>query len=89
LGFVAGVALTEALQRGAAGGVVRIAADGADLASGGRLMLKWPNDLLFDGGKLSGILLESRRARWPLRWRSASASMWSAIPRDCPIRRRR
>lgn len=28
--------------------------------TGGRLKLKWPNDLLLDGRKLSGILLESR-----------------------------
>lgn len=45
LGFVAGVALIEALQ---------------DITRAGeRLALKWPNDVLFDGGKLAGILLES------------------------------
>jgi BirA family biotin operon repressor/biotin-[acetyl-CoA-carboxylase] ligase len=42
--FVAALALSDALQ--AAAGV------------GPRLSLKWPNDVLLDGGKLAGILLE-------------------------------
>ena len=45
LGFVAGVALARA-ARGLAGGDPRFT-------------LKWPNDLLFAGAKLSGLLLES------------------------------
>ena len=45
LGFVAGVALVHAL----------LECIGDDT----RLRLKWPNDLLFDGAKLAGILLES------------------------------
>lgn len=45
LGFVAGVALAE---------VVR------GLSPPGDLRLKWPNDLLIDGAKLSGLLLEGR-----------------------------
>jgi BirA family biotin operon repressor/biotin-[acetyl-CoA-carboxylase] ligase len=45
LGFVAGVALLDALR-----GIL-----GPDV----RLGLKWPNDVLFDSAKLSGILLES------------------------------
>jgi BirA family biotin operon repressor/biotin-[acetyl-CoA-carboxylase] ligase len=44
LGFVAGVALAEALRH-------RLGDD--------RLRLKWPNDVLFDGAKLAGLLLES------------------------------
>ena len=47
LGFVAGVALARA-ARALAGGDER-------------LTLKWPNDLLFCGAKLSGLLLESSR----------------------------
>jgi BirA family transcriptional regulator, biotin operon repressor / biotin---[acetyl-CoA-carboxylase] ligase len=45
LGFVAGVALAHALR--------------ALVAEDARLKLKWPNDVLFDGAKLGGILLES------------------------------
>ena len=44
LGFVAGVALIDAVRRTS--------------GLGGRLALKWPNDLLLDGGKLAGVLLE-------------------------------
>ena len=47
LGFVAGVALARAVQ----------AMSGGD----GRLRLKWPNDLMFEDAKLSGMLLESTR----------------------------
>src|SRR5947209_7666144 len=45
VGFVAGVALVSALRE--------------ILGGDPRLGLKWPNDILFDGAKLSGILLES------------------------------
>lgn len=48
LGFVAGLALHEAVE--AVTGV------GAP-----RLSLKWPNDLLLDGAKVSGLLLEGHR----------------------------
>jgi len=48
LGFVAGLALHEAVE----------ASTGL---SGSRLALKWPNDLLLDGAKVSGLLLEGHR----------------------------
>ncbi len=45
LGFVAGVALAQALER--------------CCQAGGAFRLKWPNDMLADGAKLAGILLET------------------------------
>ncbi|MXQ10978.1 biotin--[acetyl-CoA-carboxylase] ligase [Microvirga makkahensis] len=48
LGFVAGLALHEAVES-----LTGISAP--------RLSLKWPNDLLLDGAKVSGLLLEGHR----------------------------
>lgn len=47
LGFVAGVALADALRN--------------ILGGDKRLKLKWPNDALYNGAKLSGLLLEGVR----------------------------
>jgi BirA family biotin operon repressor/biotin-[acetyl-CoA-carboxylase] ligase len=64
LGFVAGVALNRALAAVLPAGLVRIGIDGADAAHGtgaARIALKWPNDVVADGAKLAGILLEAHR----------------------------
>lgn len=53
LGFAAGLALTEVF---------------AERLEAGRVRLKWPNDLLLDGKKAAGILLESGVANGGGHW---------------------
>jgi BirA family biotin operon repressor/biotin-[acetyl-CoA-carboxylase] ligase len=60
LGFVAGVALNRALAATLPAGVLHQGIDGAGRGSH-RIALKWPNDLLADGEKLAGILLEANK----------------------------
>ena len=54
---MAPAALPDALCAGAATGVA--VADAIAETSGVQVGLKWPNDLLFDGDKLGGILVEN------------------------------
>jgi BirA family biotin operon repressor/biotin-[acetyl-CoA-carboxylase] ligase len=61
LGFVAGLALAQALDRYCGRDPGLGVASDAGSCGAGRFLLKWPNDVLVDGAKLSGILLETEQ----------------------------
>jgi BirA family biotin operon repressor/biotin-[acetyl-CoA-carboxylase] ligase len=48
------------------------------------IRIKWPNDLVLDGGKLGGILIESRWREERVDWVAIGMGINCRLPRDVP-----
>lgn len=71
-GFLAGLALSDAL---------------GESVDPGRVRLKWPNDVMLDGAKMAGILLESRARGEGLDWLLIGMGVnLTSAPADTPYR---
>ncbi len=71
-GFLAGLALAEALS---------------ESVDAERVRLKWPNDVMLDGAKMAGILLESRARGETLDWLLIGMGVnLASAPGDTPYR---
>ncbi|MEP7067285.1 MAG: biotin--[acetyl-CoA-carboxylase] ligase [Gemmatimonadota bacterium] len=55
-----------------------------DAFAGGDVQLKWPNDLMLRGGKLGGILIESRWREERVDWIAIGIGINCRVPRDIP-----
>ena len=49
-----------------------------------RIRVKWPNDLVLEGGKLGGILIESRWREEHVDWVAIGIGINTRLPRDVP-----
>jgi BirA family transcriptional regulator, biotin operon repressor / biotin---[acetyl-CoA-carboxylase] ligase len=49
-----------------------------------QIRVKWPNDLMLDGGKLGGILIESRWREERVDWVAIGIGINCRMPRDVP-----
>jgi BirA family biotin operon repressor/biotin-[acetyl-CoA-carboxylase] ligase len=55
-----------------------------DAFTSGDVQVKWPNDLMLDGGKLGGILIESRWREERVDWVAIGIGINCRVPRDIP-----
>ncbi|MBC7791158.1 MAG: biotin--[acetyl-CoA-carboxylase] ligase [Anaerolineae bacterium] len=61
-----------------------LVAQAIDIYAGGTVLLKWPNDLYVEGGKLAGILVESRWRGDQIEWMAIGMGINLRAPAGVP-----